>query len=350
MNGRTNVTVGTSTDLQIPLDPCTSLELTARNAQVEIAWTDPVDKYATPEGETAQDPQPLVSVWDHTILVRKTGSQPAGPNDGTVVISSSVRNQYQSTPYVDTDLTNDTVYYYGVFAYNEDGVASPGAFTNATPVAGTPLSQLAEGTLIKIMENGNLVEYFLAKHSYEPRLNGAGRELCVRKDVYDLRPWDDDLNRWEYSDIRYWLNYEYKVLLNADICSLIGTTKFYYTDGNDDDSILTGSDAVFLLSVTELGRGSDDVDDVSGYNPPNVEGSTLPIAPTLQIAYQGGRTTTQWTRSPLWSSTFKVWYLFSDGSIDAYNCANSDGSRPCFTLPSTTLVDENMNVVVHHIE
>lgn len=48
--------------LQIPLDACTNFSGEAGNAQVTLTWTDPKDKYATPEGETAQDPDQLVSV------------------------------------------------------------------------------------------------------------------------------------------------------------------------------------------------------------------------------------------------------------------------------------------------
>lgn len=102
MNGRTNSNgVGTDT-LQVPLDPPVNLTATAGNAKVSLTWMDPVDKYATPEGETAQDPQQLVSEWDYTVLVRKVGSQPNDPNDGTVVTKSSIRNQYQTSPYEDT--------------------------------------------------------------------------------------------------------------------------------------------------------------------------------------------------------------------------------------------------------
>ena len=64
------------------------------------------------------------------------------------------------------------------------------SFTSATPIAGTPLSQLAEGTLIKILENGSPVEFYLAKHSYEPILNGEGRELLVRKDIHSNQGWN----------------------------------------------------------------------------------------------------------------------------------------------------------------
>ena len=323
--------------LQIPLDAPTSFTSKAGNAEVSLTWTDPNDKYATPEGETAQDPDQLVSVWSHTVLVRKTGSQPAGPNDGTVVISSSVRNQYQSTPYVDTGLTNDTVYYYGVFAYNEDGVASPGAFTNATPVAGTPLSQLAEGTLIKILENGSPVEFYLAKHNYESGLNGAGRELVVRKDTYDDRAWQrGTVNTYASSVLDSWFNSTYKNMLDADIRSLIGTTKIRYTPGNDNWKVGTLKRAIFALSLTELGQSRDYA---------NTEGSALPIASTLRIAYRNGRATTQWTRSPFTYNTVNAWDLESDGDAYGNICTSHNGSRPAFTLPSALLVDENLNIM-----
>lgn len=127
-----NMFPGGST-LQIPLDAPTALAAKAGNAKVELTWTDPKDKYATPEGEQAQDPQQLVSVWAYTKIVRKAGSAPAGPNDGVAVVSSQVRNAYQAQPFVDTGVVNDTTYYYAAFAYNEDFVVSEGDFTSAMP-------------------------------------------------------------------------------------------------------------------------------------------------------------------------------------------------------------------------
>ena len=67
-----NMFPGGST-LQIPLDAPTALAAKAGNAKVELTWTDPKDKYATPEGEQAQDLQQLVSVWAYTKIVRKAG-------------------------------------------------------------------------------------------------------------------------------------------------------------------------------------------------------------------------------------------------------------------------------------
>ena len=337
MNGRTNSSGTTINDLEIPLDPCTDLIAVGGNGQVSLTWTDPKDKYATPEGEAMEDTDQLVSVWAYTRIVRKTGSAPASPNDGVLVVESSVRNQYQSTAYVDSGLTNDTTYYYGVFAYNEDGVVSPGTFTSAQPQAGTPLANLAEGTLIKIMENGSPVEFYLAKHNYESGLNGAGRELMVRKDVHSDQVWrDPSVNAYAVSDLDSWFNSTYKNMLDADIRSLIGTTKIRYTHGNAIWTVTTLGRSIFALSLTELGRSDRYA---------NKEGSALPIASTLRIAYRNGSAATQWTRSPSTEDARLAWRLNSDGNINNYYCSRSGGSRPAFTLPSDALVDTDLNVI-----
>lgn len=326
-----NMFPGGST-LQIPLDAPTALTATAGNAQVSLTWTDPLDKYATPEGEVSETGDQLVSEWDHTVLVRKTGSQPAGPNDGTVVTSSSVRNQYQTNGYTDTGLINDTVYYYAVFAYNKDGVASEGAFVSATPVAGTPLDDLTEGTLITINESGAPIQFYIAKQNYEESLNGAGRVLCVRKDIHSNRIWDDANNEWATSDIRSWLNGDYKSLFSSSVKTLMGRTKYEFIRSYSQPGVSTISSSVFLLSNTELGTSQTPTSDT---------GSVLPIYTTLQIASLEGVASPQWTRSMMTLNSSNVFYLERNGTL---NDTNSDvwyGARPCFTLPSTALVDSN---------
>lgn len=333
MNGRTNSHGSSINELQVPLDPCTSLRAEAGNGEVTLYWDDPVDKYATPEGETAQDPQQLVSVWDHTIVVRKVGSQPANPNDGIVVTSSGIRDQYLSTGYIDTSLTNDTTYYYGVFAFNEDGVASEGAFADATPKLGTPLSELSEGTLIKIMENGSPVEFYLTKHNYEPDLNGQGRTLVVRKELDGLMTWNNEsLNTWATCSLLSWLNSAYKQRLSTHIQNAIDTTKYRYTLGNYDDTVATRADAIFIPSLTEFGLSEPSA---------NVEGSTLPIASLLLPAPSG-----QYTRSPSTKNDFEVWIISHLYEPYDRSCHVTEHvSHFAFTLSASIEVDENMNVL-----
>lgn len=202
----------------------------------------------------------------------------------------------------------------------------------------TPLSEFAEGTLIKIPENNQMVEFYLAKHNYEPGLNGNGRTLVVRKDTYDDRAWDSGaVNAYASSDLDSWFNSTYKNMLDADIRSLIGTTKIRYTPGNGNNTVGTLERAIFALSIAELGLSSPYA---------NTEGSALPIASSLRIAYRNGSATTQWTRSPQTSSTHVAMCLYSDGGVGFGHCGVDEGSRPTFTLPSTTLINPDTMEVI----
>ena len=337
MNGKTNVTVSGGNDSLggiIPLDPPTAFSVTVRDATCLLTWVDPVDKYATPVGEQAQESQQLVSLWDHTVLVRKIGSQPTGPQDGTTVVSSSVRNQYQSTTYIDGGLINDTTYHYGIFAYNTDGVASEGAFASATPITGTPLAQLTEGTIIKFNENGTPVEFYLAKHSYEPDLNGEGRELVVRKDIHSNQGWNGlDDNRWIDCSLMNWLNSTYKATLSATVQQLMGTTTYVTEEVYPSASY---SNSVFILSLTEYGLSKTFVD---------TEGSALPIASSLRVAYLNGSPSPQWTRSRVGNNSVDVAYITAGGGSSGDLRNRAYGARPCFTLPDTARVDAEFNLI-----
>ena len=210
--------------------------------------------------------------------------------------------------------------------------------TSMVGPSGIPLSDYEEGAIIKLNEGGSPVEFYVSKHDYEPDLNGAGRTLVVRKDCYDIRAWHSStVNAWASCSMRSWLNSTYKALLDADIQEAMSTTTYRYTPGNGSWSVGTRSDAVFLLSATELGKSE------SWFN---VEGSALPIASTLQVAYRNGSATNQWTRSPNTTGTYGAIFLYSNGNANGISCAAINGSRPAFTLPSTLLFNPDTNEVV----
>lgn len=203
-------------------------------------------------------------------------------------------------------------------------------------MATTTLGNKSTGSIIKLKENGTLVDFYVAKHDYESGLNGAGRTLVVRKDTYDDRVWDSgNVNAYASSDLDSWFNSTYKNMLDADIRSLIGTTKIRYTPGNGNNTVGTLERAIFALSLTELGQS---------HSYANTEGSALPIASTLRIAYRNGSATTQWTRSPRTNGASVAWRLVSSGDIDYSVCGNSYGSRPAFTLPSSLYVSDDGSV------
>ena len=143
MNGRTNSNNSSTMTILgdgIPLDPPSSFLCEARNSKVDITWVDPKDKYATPEGEQMEDTDQLVSVWSYTKIVRKEGSQPTSPSDGVTVCTNTTRNQYQSTIFEDTGVTNGATYYYAAYAYNTAGTYSDGAFSDGiTPIEWDPI-------------------------------------------------------------------------------------------------------------------------------------------------------------------------------------------------------------------
>ena len=206
-------------------------------------------------------------------------------------------------------------------------------------MATTTLGNKSVGSIVKLKENGVLVDFYVAKHDYENGLNGSGRTLVVRKDCYDTRQWHtSNVNAYATSAIDTWLNSTYKNLLDADIRGVIGTTKIKYTPGNGNTAVGTLERAIFLLSVTELGRSASYA---------NTEGTALSIASSLQIAYLNGSAVVQWTRSPYTNGTGSAYCLVADGNVVSNFCSNTLGSRPAFTLPSTLSVSDDGSVSVN---
>ena len=206
-------------------------------------------------------------------------------------------------------------------------------------MATTTLGNKSVGSIVKLKENGVLVDFYVAKHDYENGLNGSGRTLVVRKDCYDTRQWhSSNVNAYASSAIDSWLNGTYKNLLDADIRGVIGTTKIKYTPGNGNTTVGTLERAIFLLSVTELGRSASYA---------NTEGTALSIASSLQIAYLNGSAVVQWTRSPYTNYAINAYYSGTSGNVGNGYCGNTYGSRPAFTLPSTLSVSDDGSVSVN---
>lgn len=200
--------------------------------------------------------------------------------------------------------------------------------------SGIPLSTVALGDILMLNENGSPVPFYVCKHDYEGELNGAGRTLLVRKDCYDKRAFNRMNNAFSGSSMDTWLNNTWLKLLDADIQAAISKTKFYYTTGNGNNTVTTLQRAVFLLSVTELGKSS-------GYA--NTEGTALDsaVCSQLAIAYYDGQATAQWTRTPSTRDTTYVFCVRTDGGIDRRRGGGFESSRPTFTLPDTLAVIAN---------
>lgn len=202
-------------------------------------------------------------------------------------------------------------------------------------IFGIPLGSLEPGTIVYLRESGSSVPFYVAKHDYESGLNGAGRTLLVRKNGYDKRAWSSTTNgEYSTSTISTWMNSTYKALLDSAVQTAIGSTTFYYTKASNK-TLTTLSRSIFLLSYAEIGSPSSSVTVTK-------EGSVLPIASTLQKFNYNE----QWLRSLTSSGSAEVfcrhWYSDYSGSegvdVNSIRPYSNAYSRPCFTLPASTLV------------
>lgn len=207
----------------------------------------------------------------------------------------------------------------------------------STLAATTNLGDETEGSIVTLLESGAPTQFYVSKQNYQNDINGNGRVLLVRKDVYDLRAWAaDNITTYADSDIDAWFNGEYKSKFSPYIQDKMGSTKFYYTIGNGNNSVVQLKRSVFALSLTEFGITSEYA---------NVEGVSLPNAEDLRIAYLTGNPQLQWTRTPAISNITNVFRLSRSGAESNANPNNSSGSRPCFTLPADMQVNADGSIV-----
>lgn len=198
------------------------------------------------------------------------------------------------------------------------------------------LGQVAVGSIVKINENGTPVDFYVAKHDYESELNGTGRTLLVRKDVHSYGKWgtvSDYIHGYPSNDLDMWLSNTYRDMLDSNIKNIITSINIKYTNSNGQLDTL--SRKFFALSITELGAYIDVA---------NTEGSRLPIASTLQIAYYNGNAANQWTRTINKSNYFYPCMVHTDGATSYDNLTTSSGIRPAFTLPSTAVVSDDGSI------
>ena len=124
--GIVSVQTTTQATSNVYLADVTDAAATAASKQVSLKWSDP-DHVELNGASLAR--------WAGTLVVRKAGSAPADKDDGTVILTNTVKDQYKTTAYVDSGLTNGTTYYYRFFPFSKDNVYTDGAVVSARPSA-----------------------------------------------------------------------------------------------------------------------------------------------------------------------------------------------------------------------
>lgn len=131
----------------LALAAVTSITTQVAHGRVYVKWADPDDLVVA--GST-------LASWGGTLLVRKAGSMPTSRRDGTVVLDSKTKNQYQNSYFCDSGLTDGTVYYYKFFPYTTTNTYTDSTDDefSATPVAIAPGN--ASGKSVAASGNGKL--------------------------------------------------------------------------------------------------------------------------------------------------------------------------------------------------
>lgn len=225
----------------------------------------------------------------------------------------------------------------------------------AMPVAaGTQISTLEVGTLVKINENGAPIEYMIVNQGLPSSMYDASCDGCwvLRKDIAENRVWDSTNNDYKNSDIHAYLNGNWTSRYEAGVLSQIKQVKIPYQNGTGSGgSVASGANGlsckIFLLGGYELGWTTSNNSQFprDGAKLSYFSSGTGSAANNKRIANYNGSATIWHLRSPDTDETRDVWAVSSSGSYGALYCDDSFGVRPALILPRTALVDDDLNVL-----
>jgi len=147
---------------------CASIRCITQGTTVKLKWRDPDDLVV--DGVT-------ISRWKKTVVVRKQGSYPTSPEDGTVVVTNTVRNQYATSAYTDTTSDSTITWYYQFFPYSvEDMITVDDANRTLT-------GELTWNTVRDIVRSGEASSYFAAGDTLTEAIYNMG---ITSTSQYDL--------------------------------------------------------------------------------------------------------------------------------------------------------------------
>lgn len=164
LGGTGGIQVGNVQDL--------SIEENADN--LTLKWKDPDNVIFN--GET-------IAEWGGTKVVRKEGSSPESVTDGTLVVDSTVKDQYAVEGLQDTDVLDDSQYNYALFPYTTKNVYTMSDLNRASS---------GFGGYDPIFENNSWSK--IAKASREGTASNIWSVGDVKDDIYIFGFDHDDLS------------------------------------------------------------------------------------------------------------------------------------------------------------
>ena len=213
-------------------------------------------------------------------------------------------------------------------------VAGAGRMT--VPITDIPASDLAVGTVVKLMEGNAAVEYLVINQGipensrlYDSSCNGT---WLLRKNCYNKQIWANSIgNGYDVSNINTYLNSTFFNALGSVEQSIIKIIQLPYCNAMLGRPIYNMECKIFLLAMSEVGATDYPVD---GYILKYFEGSSA----TNRIAYLDGTAVGWWSRSIDTSANY-VGRIDLNGNFGANYPHYDYGIRPALILPSTAKFD-----------
>ena len=298
-------------------------------------------------------------LYDHTVVVYKTGAFPTAIDDGTQGYSGTDETATLS------GLALGSTYYIAVFTVSAYGLYGEPQTVQVEIPTGKLLSSLASGTKVKLGQwNGTDLQWKVARDTsdqsirlvLEPKsVSLLGSKMWDNKEPsnYDSDRRNYGNNRYIYSNIHQWLNAtkatswytaQHSTDAAPDYSSQAGflsgwsenhiaaldratlTVSRSSTDGGGTETFVS---RVALMSTTELGLESG-----TGNGRLDIFNS------------DGDRATgsVYWTRTPHPSHSYRVWRVYTSGTLSVGDHANNAyGVRPLCSPKSTALVSLEMD-------
>ena len=223
---------------------------------------------------------------------------------------------------------------------------------NILTVPPNAISTLNVGDSVFVKENGVDTEYLLVHKGnpdasiYDSSCDGA---WLLRRDGYNNQVWDTVRNRWQISDLCFWLRDTYIHYLN--ISSIVKSVKIPYAEGLSTSTVYTGTagldSKVFLLSGYEVGYTTADNLNfpVDGTKLGYFESGGTESARLRRIANLNGSPSSWWLRSPNTANSTDSWSILYNGLEGYTSVTNSLVVRPAFIVPLNTPIDSSNNII-----
>ena len=219
-------------------------------------------------------------------------------------------------------------------------------------MATVQLGTKAVGSIVKLKENGALVDYIVVHQGKPSSLYDASCDgtWLLRKDILETRQWhSSNVNDYANSTIKAYLNSTFLARFDANIQAQIKQVKIPYRPGSGtSQTVNSGANGlsckIFLLSDREVGYTQSNVNSYIVNDGAKLDYFKDGNGTSEKIAKLNGSATYWWLRSPVTRSATYAWRVSSDGGANDGSCTGTYGVRPALILPSSLLTSDDGSV------